>query len=110
LDLMTMATSLLTVNGLWTQFIEPLRKRETFRTHGSLRGEPAPYGPGTFGRLPAMFRDSASHADYVIYSYATPIAWHGPDGWVMPPVTYSVTTSKQQGRIATALSALGALS
>ena len=77
-----------------------------FRTGGSMRGEAAPYGAGTLGRLPAEYHASACAADYVVYSYATPIAWHGPDGWVMPDESYSVTTSKQQGRIRTALSVL----
>jgi len=94
------------INGMWTQFIRPLRKCEDFRTGGSMRGEAAPYGAGTLGRLPAEYHASACAADYVVYSYATPIAWHGPDGWVMPNESYSVTTSKQQGRIRTALSVL----
>lgn len=46
--------------------------------------------------------------DYVIFSYHTPIAWRdtsesGVSHWVIPPVKYSVTTSKQQGRVKTAL-------
>ena len=45
--------------------------------------------------------------DYVIYSYQTPIAWRvtvkGVSYWVAPPFKYSVTTSKHQGRVNTAL-------
>lgn len=45
--------------------------------------------------------------DYVVYSYATPMAWHSQtDGWVMPDAKYSVTTSKFQGTLAAALSVL----
>jgi hypothetical protein len=95
----------LTINGIWTQYVKPLRNREPFRTHGSLRGAPVTCGAET-GRLPRQYHDSVRAADYVVWSYATPIAWHGPDGWVMPDETYSVTTSKQQGRIATALSVI----
>lgn len=42
---------------------------------------------------------------YVIYSYATPIAWRYHTGkWAMPGTKYSVTTSKHQGRVGTAIS------
>lgn len=35
---------------------------------------------------------------YVVYSYATPIAWLDTDGvWTLPAITYSRTTSKHQG-------------
>lgn len=94
----------LRINGLWTQFVKPMRDLAPFRTGGNMRGETG--APASYGRLPRMFRDSAGQADYTVMSYQTPIAWHGPAGWVMPPVTYSVSTSKQQGRIATALSVI----
>lgn len=95
----------LKINGLWTQFVEPLRNRTQFKTHGALYGVPGE--PRTIGRLPAEFLDSVTQADYVVYSYDTPIAWHIPDaGWRMPPVNYSQSTSKQQGRINTALCAI----
>jgi hypothetical protein len=96
----------LKINGGWWQFVRPLRKREDFRTGGSMRGEVTPFGAGSLGMLPAQYADSARAADYVVYSYATPIAWHAAGEWVMPEVRYSVTTSKQQGRIATALSVI----
>jgi hypothetical protein len=118
----------LTINGLWIQFVEPLRELAPFSTHGNLWGQEGP--AATYGRLPAMMRESASQADYVVYSYATPIAWHLPTvqevkvtgyakpisasdfpfatgTWVFPPLKYSVTTSKAQGRILTALGSLG---
>lgn len=96
----------LTVNGCWTQFVTPLRKLEPFTTHGSLWSEVAPYGASSTGRLPSEHVASARAADYVVYSYSTPIAWHTAGEWVMPDESYSVTTSKQQGRIRTALSVL----
>jgi hypothetical protein len=118
----------LTINGLWTQFVEPLRELQPFRTHGNLWGQEG--SAATYGRLPASLRDSASRADYVVYSYGTPIAWHlaevtevtvpgyskpvsssdfpfATGTWVFPPLKYSVTTSKAQGRILTALGSLG---
>lgn len=46
-----------------------------------------------------------SHAEYIVWSYDTPIAWWTPTvkggpkethGWVIPDVTYSPTTSRYQ--------------
>lgn len=97
----------LTINGGWWQFSAPLRDRSPFRTHGSMHGTTDPIG---HGRLPREFWssfDAATHGNatgYAVYSYATPIAWWSPeDGWTMPEVRYSVTTSKHQGRIRVAL-------
>jgi hypothetical protein len=99
-----MTTPTLKINGIWTQFINPLRKREPFRTGGNMHGD---RGTGSLGRLPAQYHASARRADYTVWSYATPIAWHVPGaGWVMPDERYSVTTTKQQGRIGTALSVI----
>ncbi len=110
----------LKINGSWTQFTEPLSKLEPFTTHGALYGIA---GIGGHGRLPVEYHDSYQRADYTVYSYNTPIAWHVPNrnegwklgngeaapaepGWVMPAEKYSVTTSKHQGRIFTAISQL----
>lgn len=95
---------LLKVNGLWTQFLQPLRERTQFRTHGALYGVPGPVR--SIGMLPQEYRPSAADADYVVYSWDTPIAWHTQNGWHMPDVRYSVSTSKQQSRIRTALSVI----
>jgi hypothetical protein len=88
-------------------FRDTLARRESFTTSGALRGV-----SGTpmhrWGQLPYDYRASVLRADYVVYSYSTPIAWHVPnEGWVMPDTRYSVTTSKHQGKIATAISQLG---
>jgi hypothetical protein len=70
------------------------------------------------GQLPDEWRAvwHNQEIDYVIYSYGTPIAWrtreahYGNNGltyshrWVVPDVRYSVTTSKHQGKVRTALS------
>jgi hypothetical protein len=52
-----------------------------------------------FGRLPYDERDRYCDDDpeYVVFSYATPIAWYGPkNGWTIPDVKYSVTTTRHQ--------------
>jgi len=63
-------------------------------------------GSWTTGRMPDDFAReyrkaaSANEIVYTILSYGTPIAWVLSDGTeVKPPVKYSVTTSKHQGRI-----------
>lgn len=119
--------SKLTVSGSWTQFVAPLRNKTDFTTHGSLKGTSS--DSISFGKLPREFWFSAEQSDYVVYSYSTPIAWHvasssdvpasgstnahlydvDPNGgvWVIPTHKYSVTTSRQLGRIHTAISQLG---
>jgi hypothetical protein len=93
----------LTVKGSWTQFTEPLRDLVDFNTHGSLKGRKGP--AQSYGQLPDWFRPSAARADYVVYSYATPIAWCEPGmvHWITPNVRYSVTTTRHQRRILLAI-------
>lgn len=65
--------------------------------------------PG-FGRLPESERDAfrnqkESHGvEFVIFSYATPIAWKLRNGnWFVPDVSYSTTTSGHQSAVKRAL-------
>ena len=58
------------------------------------------------GYLPADYRDElltewdGGLVDYVVYSYGTPIAWHNiREGWNIPPVKYSRTTSRHQSTV-----------
>lgn len=68
------------------------RKQLIFRT-----GAPGDY----LGDLPEPFRSGIMPgADWVAYSYVTPIAWRLDTGsWVMPDVNYSLTTSEHQGEV-----------
>ena len=77
---------------------QPISRLEDF-TAASMSGWRCTKAP-TLGSLPKVFQDliDSSDVDYVVFSYSTPIAWHTPDGWVVPPVRYSVTTSKHQGQ------------
>lgn len=76
-------------------------KREAFQCNKSLRGQAWTDGSG---QLPAAYAE-AFHAmresiAFVVYSYATPIAWVLTDGTeIRPAVKYSVTTSRHQGRL-----------
>ena len=43
-------------------------------------------------------REESARADFTVWSYGTPIAWHIPDvGWRIVSGRFSVTTSKHQG-------------
>lgn len=86
-----------------------IRQGEDFTTSGALEGIANPRWVNS-GRM----RDSDSAPlysardnigiDYVIYSYATPIAYRTTDGnWTIPDAKYSVTTSKHQSTIRYAL-------
>lgn len=56
----------------------------------------------SYGQLPnthidLMIKDNPS---YIVWSYATPIAWVTSNGqWVIPSLKYSVTTSKHQSLV-----------
>ena len=91
-----------------------INERNDFKTGGSLAGASAGwYGSG--GQLPAEWVEALSNyradVSYVIWSYYTPIAlWvqQGDSGfWVIPPVTYSRTTSRQQSLISSLISQSG---
>lgn len=70
--------------------------------NGTIRGEA---GPATsvgklYDRLTSDMEATDAQlrrARFVIYSYATPIAWQTVDGeWVAPAVRYSPTTTRHQ--------------
>lgn len=64
----------------------------------SMSGRPGNPGPWGAGRLDddwaALLAEHGAAGDisYVIYSYATPIAWRTSRGWVIVTRTFSVTT------------------
>jgi len=71
-------------------------------TGNNLYGVVTPYdGHIQSGQLPQEFRDQLKldRPDFIVYSYATPIAWHSDKGWFIPEVKYSVTTSKHQNYV-----------
>ncbi|SRR6266851_1318210 len=93
----------LTTRSGWWSYLDVLKNRTPFKTSGALRGG----SPEGTGRLPADWRRLyQTGADYVVFSYATPIAWHRPadDLWIVPDERYSVTTSRHQSLIGTAIS------
>lgn len=84
-----------TVTGEWPHpIVSAIRERREFRS-GALTGRRTLNGNG---RLPADY-SAALRADeptYVVYSYATPIGWHGRRGWIIPDKNYSHTTTRHQ--------------
>jgi hypothetical protein len=96
----------------WVTFRCLLAAHRTFNTYGALRGERTQY-VSSYGRLPAEHAaalrecEQAGRLAYVVYSYATPIAWNDTEhGWTMPSASYSVTTSHHQSKIRTAVAEL----
>ena len=61
---------------------------------------------GSFGRLPGAwrYRFQEERPDYVVWSYETPIVWHGRRGWVVPPFKYSPTTIRHKQHVTRDLS------
>lgn len=97
-----------TTRSGWWAFTDLLKNRQPFTTSGALSGGTP---TGSTGRLPADWRNLyQTGADFVVYSYATPIAWHRPadDLWIVPDERYSVTTSRHQSLIGTAVAQLSA--
>jgi hypothetical protein len=78
-----------------------LALRKTFDTHGAMRA--TGYAYESTGRMPndwaEMYRADlrSPGISYVVFSYATPIAWVRTDGvTVIPEVAYSLTTTRHQ--------------
>ena len=90
---------------------EAIGRHETFETYGALRGERRDANPHRdrfsvwdSGRLSGndldRFREDLAGIVYIVFSYATPIAWVNEDGSVHKVgQRFSVTTSKHQGKL-----------
>lgn len=84
---------------------------------GNVSGRRVSAYAASYGRLPEPWRtklrqDNDGHGLYVVYSYATPIAWRRLDldasdvateaeAWTIPDVHYSVTTTQHQNVVRT---------
>ena len=84
--------------------MERIANREPFEA-SSLSGKFMNYTPSAgrlgdeYNKLIAEFKTGA----YVVFSYATPIAWFGANGWYIVEQKFSPTTSKTQTYIRRAL-------
>jgi len=98
-------TKRLTTRGHATA--EAIRDRVDFITSGALSANApsSPLGPWArtgdlWGRDLDQFKADVPLIDYVVYSYATPIAWHLSTGeWYRVCQSFSITTSKHQGNL-----------
>jgi len=76
---------------------------------GNLWGESTQYVTTNYGRLPEPWltwirKDQERKTlQYIIYSYATPIAWRSNGIWTMPDVSYSISTTRHQTKVRTAI-------
>ena len=91
------------LNSNSREVAERIRDREAFETHGALKAT-RQHGYAQSGRLSgpdleAFNRDNGS-ITYVVWSYATPIAWVTDDSRIHKVAQrFSVTTSKHQGKL-----------
>lgn len=86
---------------------EYIRDRKPFDTHGALAARTYENGVSrnAYGDLWGdecdQFEADAPHIKYVVWSYATPIAWWTSTvrGWHVVEQKFSSTTTKHQGRL-----------
>lgn len=100
----------------WWVLRDILSTLEPFTTPtGSLYGERSQYVTSNYGRLEEPYYGWLKQAvdqrqlEYVIYSYATPIAWRSNGVWTVPDVSYSLTTTKQQNKVRVAVAEIEAI-
>jgi hypothetical protein len=98
---------------IWKQYMDALRAGGAVdhpgqKPRGASAVSPFPMN-GEVSQLPLIWEDDAEHASHVIYHHGTPVAWiDGRDnGWVIPPESYSPTTSGVQNRIRARLERIG---
>ena len=96
----------LTTRSAWWEFSKAIAAGQDFDTSGALRGRSGESVCDAVGWLDYDLRNSVKDADYVIYSYQTPIAWRTQGQWHTPNVKYSATTSRHQSTIFTAIDQL----
>jgi len=76
-----------------------LAGKDATTSTGNMSTEHKPFFLGR-GHMPnahaELMRSRREHITQIIYSYATPIAWHDDEhGWIIPNVRYSITTSSK---------------
>lgn len=95
------------LNSRSIETAQAIGNHQTFNTHGALRGErddQKRFSVWDSGRLGGedlgKFREDLCDIVYIVFSYATPIAWVTEDGTAYRvKQKFSVTTSQHQGRL-----------
>lgn len=87
---------------------DAIANRVPFETGGALSGGEIWASVGRLqGAEISRFHDDRDEIDYVVSSYATPIAWHTPKGWYVVAQKFSPTTTTHQDVVRLALSEKG---
>lgn len=77
--------------------------RKEHQGYGAFSYTPSPYYAGRLPRRVAerFYEARERNGRYLptFYSYGTPIAWLDGDTWVIPDVSYSITTSHHQSHL-----------
>ena len=84
--------------------IHYIATRQEFKA-SALSGSRYSLGGGQLmGKELGMFEADVNGADYIVYSYSTPIAWHTLNfGWYVVEQKFSVTTSKHTNQVRRAI-------
>jgi hypothetical protein len=96
----------------WKLYMDVLRSAGAegagHRPRGAAAVGPYPVS-GEVSQLPEVWKRDAEYASYVVYHYGTPVAWvdSRDGGWVVPPESYSPTTTGVQNRISARLEGVG---
>lgn len=92
----------------WWRLRDLIASRSQIVTGGAFSGGPVTPGASIDrGQLSDSYWPCLSHADYIIWSFETPIAWHTTDSvWHQPHERYSVTTLRHQSQCAVAIAEL----
>lgn len=98
----------------WEHYARTLDAGLPFRTSGDFCGAPVRPGTTDIGRLDTEWRASVDRADYIVWSWWTPIAWRIPgEGWVIPAAgtfgqnVETMSTVRHINKIRTAVGSLG---
>lgn len=100
-----MTTSIKVSNRKATEYIQNQINFDASNLHGYVISfAPNCFTPAT-GRLSSdlVLQLQLDEPDYIVYSYGTPIAWHGKFGWSLPAIKYSQTTSRHQSIVRSAI-------
>lgn len=88
-------------------FAALLMNGQAFDTHGYLKARRGFAGLGEYVPFDDIEREELIQAQFVVYSYDTPIAWRTQKGaWVLNGTRYNATTSRHQSKVFSAISQL----
>ena len=81
-------------------YVRLLRNAQAFDTHGALFARRTLTGLGEYRPFDEVEFDEIFTAQYIVYSYDTPIAWLTRQGeWVKNQMFYSTTTRRHQSKV-----------